>query len=99
VATIVDDAAPFAREAIAALAAAGLRVEGDLRNEKIDRKVPDHILARVPVLAAVGRRDAEQGTLTLRRLPGREQQALPLAEAVALLAAEARAPDQVVAGG
>jgi threonyl-tRNA synthetase len=93
VATIVDDAAPFAEQAAAALAKAGLRVETDLRNEKIDRKVKDHITARVPVLAVIGRREAEQGTIVLRRLPGREQRVLPLADAVALLAAEGAPPD------
>jgi threonyl-tRNA synthetase len=93
VATIVDDAAPDAREAAAAMARAGLRVETDLRNEKIDRKVKDHILARVPVLAVIGRREAEQGAVVLRRLPGREQEALPLADAVARLAAEGTPPD------
>jgi threonyl-tRNA synthetase len=94
VATIVDDAAPFAGQVAAALSKAGLRVDLDLRNEKIDRKVKDHITARVPLLAVIGRREAEQGAVVLRRLPGREQQTLPLAEAVALLAAEGMAPDQ-----
>jgi threonyl-tRNA synthetase len=55
--------------------------------------VKDHITARVPVLAVIGRREAEQGTIVLRRLPGREQRVLPLAEAVALLAAEGAPPD------
>ena len=94
VATIVDDAAPFAREAAAALQKAGLSVALDLRNEKINRKIVDHIDQRVPVLAVVGRKEAEEGTLVLRRLPGREQEAVPLAEAVARLAAEAAAPDR-----
>ncbi len=93
VATIVDDAAPYAEQAAAALRAAGLRVETDLRNEKINRKVVDHIESRVPVLAVVGRREAEEGKLVLRRLPGREQEALPLAEAVAMLRRESTAPD------
>ncbi|WP_191085683.1 threonine--tRNA ligase [Roseococcus microcysteis] len=93
VATIVDDATPFAQQAAAALRAAGLRVETDLRNEKINRKVVDHIEQRVPVLAVVGRREAEEGKLVLRRLPGREQEVLPLAEAVALLRREGMAPD------
>lgn len=97
VASIVDDAAPFAREAAEALRAAGLRVELDLRNEKINRKVVDHIEARVPLLAVVGRREAEERSLVLRRLPGREQETLPLAEAVARLAAEAAPPDQAAA--
>ncbi|MBW6400923.1 threonine--tRNA ligase [Roseomonas sp. HJA6] len=93
VATIVDDAAPFAKQAAEALRAAGLRVELDLRNEKINRKIVDHIDQRVPVLAVVGKREAEEGSLVLRRLPGREQETVPLAEAVARLAAEATAPD------
>ena len=92
VATIVDDAVPFAQEAAAAMAAAGLRVDLDLRNEKINRKVVDHIDQRVPVLAVVGRREAEERSVVLRRLPGREQETLPLAEAVAKLAAEAASP-------
>lgn len=93
VATIVDDAAPFAKEAAEALRKAGLRVELDLRNEKINRKVPDHIAQRVPVLVVVGRREAEERKLVLRRLPGRDQVELPLAEAVATLSVEATPPD------
>ena len=93
VATIVDDAAPFAREAAAALQKAGLSVSLDLRNEKINRKVVDHIDQRVPVLAVVGRREAEERSLVLRRLPGREQETVSLAEAVARLSAEATPPD------
>ncbi|WP_207536747.1 threonine--tRNA ligase [Sabulicella rubraurantiaca] len=97
VATIVDDAAPFAQEVAAAFRAAGLRVETDLRNEKINAKVPFHIEQRTPYLAVIGRREAEEGKVVLRRLPGREQQALPLAEAAEMLAREARAPDLMVA--
>ena len=93
VATIVDEAADFAREAAAALQKAGVAVSLDLRNEKINRKVVDHIEQRVPVLAVVGRREAEERSLVLRRLPGREQETLPLAEAIMRLAAEATAPD------
>jgi threonyl-tRNA synthetase len=92
VATIVDDATPFAREAAEAMAQAGLRVDLDLRNEKINRKVVDHIDQRVPVLAVIGRREAEERSVVLRRLPGREQETLPLAEAVARMAAEAKPP-------
>ena len=69
VATIVDDAAPFAREAAEAMAAAGLRVDLDLRNEKINRKVVDHIDQRVPVLAVVGRREAEERSLCSAACP------------------------------
>jgi threonyl-tRNA synthetase len=97
VATIVSDADDYAREAVAALRAAGIRAEADLRNEKINRKVVDHIDQRVPVLAVVGRREAEERALVLRRLPGREQETVPLAEAVSRLAAEATPPDLRVA--
>ena len=93
VTTIVSDADDFAREAAAALQKAGVAVALDLRNEKINRKVVDHIEQRVPVLAVVGRREAEERSLVLRRLPGREQETLPLAEAVARLKAEATPPD------
>jgi threonyl-tRNA synthetase len=93
IATIVDEAAPFARDVAAAFRKAGLSVELDLRNEKINRKVVDHIEQRVPVLAVIGRREAEEGKVVLRRLPGREQVTLTLAEAVEALAAEAAAPD------
>ena len=65
--------------------------------EEINRKIVDHIDQRVPVLAVVGRREAEEGNVVLRRLPGREQETLPLAEAVACLAAEATPPDLTVA--
>ncbi|MFC0409447.1 threonine--tRNA ligase [Roseomonas elaeocarpi] len=93
VATIVSDADTYAREVVQALRAAGVRAELDVRNEKINRKVADHIAARVPVLAVLGRREAEEGKLVLRRLPGREQETLTLAEAVARLAAEVAPPD------
>ncbi len=97
VATIVDEAADFAREAAAALNKAGVHAVLDLRNEKINRKIVDHIDQRVPVLAVIGRREAEERSLVLRRLPGREQETVPLAEAVARLAAEATPPDLKVA--
>ncbi len=68
-------------------------VETDVRNEKINYKVREHSLAHVPYLIVVGRREAEEGTVALRPLGGGEQRVLPLAEAVALLAAEAVPPD------
>jgi len=94
VTTIVSDADEHARRVAAALQKAGLRVALDLRNEKINRKVVDHIDQRVPVLAVIGRREAEEGTVVLRRLPGREQETLPLDQALAKLAAEALPPDR-----
>lgn len=93
VASIVTDAAPYAEKVAEALKAAGLSVEADTRNEKINAKVREHSLARVPVILVVGRREAEEGTVAMRRLGGKDQEMLPLAEAVALLAREATPPD------
>jgi len=92
VAPIVSDADAHAREAAAALDAAGLRVEADLRNEKITLKIREHSLQKVPVIVVVGRKEAEEKTVTLRRLGSERQETLPLAEAVAKLAAEAAPP-------
>ena len=72
---------------------AGLRAEIDLRNEKINYKVREHLLAKVPVLLVVGKREAEERTVSLRRLGRQEQQVMPLAAAVAALAEEAVPPD------
>ena len=93
VATITSDANEFALKAVAQLRAAGLRVETDLRNEKINYKVREHSLAKVPVIAVVGRREAEEGKLALRRLGSDGQQILTLAEALNVLASEADPPD------
>jgi threonyl-tRNA synthetase len=94
VATIVSDADDYARTVAAQLAAAGIRVETDLRNEKINYKVREHSLAKVPNLLVVGRREEEEGTVALRRLGSDEhQKIMPLAELVAMLRAEALPPD------
>ncbi|HYE29735.1 MAG TPA: threonine--tRNA ligase [Allosphingosinicella sp.] len=94
VATIVSDADDYARQAAARLEAAGLRVEADLRNEKINYKVREHSLAKVPSLLVVGKREAEEGTVALRPLgEGARQEVLGLDEAVARLVAEAAPPD------
>jgi threonyl-tRNA synthetase len=93
VATITSDADSYAEEAARTLRAAGLRVETDLRNEKINYKIREHSLAKVPVIAVVGRKEAETGHLALRRLGSDRQSVLSLAEAVASLGAEALAPD------
>jgi threonyl-tRNA synthetase len=74
------------------MAAAGLRVETDLSNEKINYKIREHSLAKIPVLVVVGRREAETGTLALRRLGGKEQEILALEEAIGRLKAEAAVP-------
>ena len=93
VATITSDADGFAEEAAGKLRAAGLRVETDLRNEKINYKVREHSLAKVPVLAVVGRREAESGQVALRRLGSEGQQVISLEEAIGALTAEALPPD------
>ena len=93
VATIVSDAAAYAEEVAGALRAAGLQVRADVRNEKINAKVREHSLARVPVLVVVGRREAEQRTVALRRLGGDAQEVLGLDAAVAAIVAEATPPD------
>jgi threonyl-tRNA synthetase len=93
VASIVTDAAAYAEEVAAALRAAGLEVRTDTRNEKINAKVREHSLAHVPVLAVVGRREAEQRQVALRRLGGADQRVLGLDEAVAVLREEAAPPD------
>jgi threonyl-tRNA synthetase len=92
VATITQDGDAFARTVAERLGAAGLRVRVDLSNEKIGYKVRHHSHAKVPVIIAVGRREAEQGTVSIRRLGSTEQQSLALDEAVARLAGEARVP-------
>jgi threonyl-tRNA synthetase len=93
IATITSDADEFAEKAAEQLRAAGLRVETDLRNEKINYKIREHSLAKVPVIAVVGRREAEEGKLALRRLGSNEQQIVTLDEASRTLAEEALPPD------
>ncbi len=93
VATITSDADDFALKAAATLRAQGLRVEVDLRNEKINYKIREHSLAKVPVIAVIGRREAEEGKLALRRLGSDGQEILELGEAANLLAIQAQAPD------
>ena len=92
VATITSDANAYAEDVRAAFAAAGLRAEADLRNEKINYKVRELSLAKVPLIAVVGRREAEERTVALRRLGGKEQEILALDEAVAKVSAEAAPP-------
>ncbi len=93
VATITSDADDYAISVAQALRRAGLRVETDLRNEKVGYKVREHSVAKVPVIAVVGRREAEEGNVALRRLGSDRQQIVGLDEAVRLLTAEATAPD------
>ena len=93
VATIVSDADDYAKEAVAKLEAEGIRVESDLRNEKINYKVREHSLAKVPHLLVVGKREAEEGTVAIRTLGEKEQQVMPLEDAIAMLKDVATPPD------
>jgi threonyl-tRNA synthetase len=94
VATIVSEADDYARQVAAKLAARGIRVETDLRNEKINYKVREHSLAKVPLLLVVGKREAEEGTVAIRRLGSDEhQKMMSLDEAVEAIAAEIVPPD------
>lgn len=93
VATITSDAEDFARDAIVRLSAEGLRVESDFRNEKINYKIREHSLTKVPVIAVVGRKEAESGQVALRRFGSDSQQIVSLEEAARILGAEALAPD------
>jgi threonyl-tRNA synthetase len=92
VTTIVSDADGYAKEVVEKMKAAGLRVELDLRNEKIGYKVREHSLAKVPLLFVVGRREAEARTVALRRLGSDAQETLALDEAVARVVKEAAFP-------
>jgi len=94
VATIVSDADDYAAEVASKLAAAGIRVETDLRNEKINYKVREHSLAKVPLLLVVGKREAEEGTVAIRRLGSDEHQKMMSVDAaIAMIRSEAVPPD------
>jgi len=97
VATIVSDADDYAKDAVAKLKAAGIRVESDLRNEKINYKVREHSLAKVPHLLVVGKREAEEGTVAVRTLGSEGQKVMSLDEALAWLLMESLPPDRSVA--
>jgi len=92
VATIVTDANDYAEEVAAALKAAGLRAKTDLRNEKINYKIREHSHAHVPAILVVGKREAEEKTVAIRRLGGKTQEILALSEALDTLSAEAKPP-------
>ncbi len=93
VATITSEADAYAEEAAAILRKAGLRVELDTRNEKINYKVREHSVAKIPVIAVVGAREAEDRKLALRRFGSKAQEIVMLDEGAASLAEEALAPD------
>ena len=93
VATITSDADDYAREALEKARRAGLRVEGDMRNEKINYKVREHSLAKIPALLVVGKKEAAEGTVSIRRLGSDGQHVMGLDVALAALAREAVPPD------
>jgi threonyl-tRNA synthetase len=92
VTTITNEADPYAAEVAQRLRRAGLRAELDVRNEKINFKVRDHSLKKVPLLLVVGKREAEERTVALRRLGGKEQEVLALDDAIHRITVEARSP-------
>ena len=92
-ATIVSEANDYAQSVLEQLSAAGLRAEADLRNEKINYKVREHSLTKVPVMLVVGKREAEEGKVSMRRLGSQQQTVLTLDEAVLSLKDEAIPPD------
>jgi threonyl-tRNA synthetase len=93
VATITSDANGYAEDVAAELRAAGLAVQSDTRNEKINYKVREHSMAKVPVILVCGNREAEGRSVNMRRLGSQEQTSMPLAEAISLLMDEATPPD------
>jgi threonyl-tRNA synthetase len=93
VTTIVSDADDYAEKVARDLRRAGLRVETDLRNEKINYKVREHSVAKIPVILVAGKREMEEGTLNVRRLGSQAQQSLKLEEVVRILTEEATPPD------
>ncbi|WP_068111834.1 threonine--tRNA ligase [Tropicimonas marinistellae] len=93
VASIVSDADDFVMEAVKTLQDAGLRAEADIRNEKINYKVREHSVGKVPVILAIGQREVDDRTVTVRRLGEKRTQTIPLDQIVAELAKEALPPD------
>ncbi len=93
VATITQDADDYAMEVAAAMRKAGLRVDLDLRNEKVGYKVREHSLAKIPVMLVVGKKEAEERTVSVRRLGSQAQTGMGLAQALAAFKDEAIAPD------
>ena len=93
VCTIVSEAEPFAEDVMKKLKAAGLTATLEIRNEKINYKVREHSHAKVPVLFVIGKREAEEGTVSIRRLGSKDQEVVKLEDAIAALAEEATPPD------
>ncbi|GGB03558.1 threonine--tRNA ligase [Allosediminivita pacifica] len=95
VASITSDADDYVHEVVSELRKAGIRAEADIRNEKINYKVREHSVGKVPVILAIGHREVEERTVTVRRLGEKQTQVAPLAEIVSTLAEEATPPDHL----
>jgi len=95
VTSIVSDADIFVHEAVAALRAAGVRAEADIRNEKINYKVREHSVAKVPVILAIGMKEVEERTVSIRRLGSKQSQIMRLEQLVQNLATESTPPDML----
>ncbi|WP_457645250.1 threonine--tRNA ligase [Profundibacter sp.] len=93
VASIISDADDYVHEVVAALQAAGVRAEADIRNEKINYKVREHSLGKVPAILAVGMREVEERTVSIRRLGEKQTRVVALDDAISSLSQEAKAPD------
>ena len=93
VATITSEGDDYAMELVAAARKRGLRVDADLRNEKINYKVREHSLAKIPVMLVVGKKEAAERTISMRRLGSQAQTTMTFEEALSALAAEAVPPD------
>ena len=93
VASIISDADDYVHEVVAALSASGVRAEADVRNEKINYKVREHSVGKVPVILAVGAREVEERTVTVRRLGEKQTSVQALDDVKAALAVESTPPD------
>ncbi len=93
VATIVSDADSYALDVVEKLRAAGIRAEADVRNEKINYKVREHSVTKVPVIIVCGRKEAEERTVNIRRLGSQNQTPMSLEDAITSLVDEATPPD------
>lgn len=95
VASIISDADPYVQEVVAALTKAGIRAEADIRNEKINYKVREHSVGKVPVILAVGAREVDERTVSMRRLGNKNSVSVTLEETVERLRDEATPPDRI----
>jgi threonyl-tRNA synthetase len=89
----VSDANDYVLEKVAALNTAGIRAEADIRNEKINYKVREHSLGKVPVILAVGAREVEEDTVTVRRLGQKQTEVNQFNDIIAILSSESTPPD------